>query len=215
MPYRRWACRRHSTERTGVRSNINRLSQRRYHTGDHVADLVNSARFPSTRSWNKEIDMNAISIGPRLLGAMSILLMIQAAAAQPTPTPTVPGTPRPSTTPTPTPTVPVGPPITISQPYGQYYDYVYKIQVTADNKLAINVIKDSNVNFSANHSCATPYYAISSTTLADDKVKAWFQLSSSSLLSHTGVYVETQGCTSGATNGYPILTKLQLEELGH
>jgi hypothetical protein len=91
--------------------------------------------------------------------------------------------------------------------HGESYKYVTKVNVGADNKLWINV-----GNLTAAHGCSTPWYAVSAYTLADDRTRAWLQISLASLLSHTPVYVETTGCTGGSGIGYPILTKLQIQQ---
>ena len=88
--------------------------------------------------------------------------------------------------------------------YGQYYDYVYKISVRTDNYLWINVIG----NFSTSHGCSQPWYVRSLYDLTDARTKAWQQVAMASLLSHTKVYIETDGCTVA---GYPIMIALQIE----
>lgn len=93
-------------------------------------------------------------------------------------------------------------------PHDQGYSYVYKIAITPDGKLAFNV--PGNLQGTG---CSTPYYVFTSTTLSDDKVKAWFELALASYVSRTGVWVWTNGCTGGPQNpsaGYPILDHLQL-----
>ena len=97
-------------------------------------------------------------------------------------------------------------------PFGQYYEYVYKVQAGNDNYLYINVIKEENheSNFSPSHGCPLPFFARSAYLLSDIRTRAWMQLATASLLSHTRVYVHTNGtCTPG---GYLIMDLLQLEE---
>lgn len=89
--------------------------------------------------------------------------------------------------------------------YGQYYDYVYKVQVGNDNYLYINVLG----NFTNNHGCSQPFFARSTYLLSDNRTKAWMQLATASLLSHTRVYIQTNGCTP---YGHPIMNLLQLEQ---
>jgi len=96
--------------------------------------------------------------------------------------------------------------------FGQYYDYVYKINVGTDNYLYINVMLNAGVNFSSSHGCSTPYYARSLEPVTNDRTKAWLQMATASLLSHTKVYVYTNGCTTNATTGYPIMIQFQLEQ---
>ena len=91
--------------------------------------------------------------------------------------------------------------------YGQYYDYVYKINVGDDNYLYIDAIG----NFSNSHGCSTPWFVRSAYQLSDERTKAWLQQATASLLSHTKVYIQTNGCTGGAGTGYPIMNVLQLE----
>jgi hypothetical protein len=93
------------------------------------------------------------------------------------------------------------------------YDYVYKINVSPGGALQINVIKSGAWNFNGT-GCSTPYYAITSATINSDTVRAWFQLALASYLSRTSVWVWTEGCTGGASNGYPILTGLQIQTEG-
>ena len=88
--------------------------------------------------------------------------------------------------------------------YGQYYDYVTKINVGDDGYLYINV----SGNFSNSHGCSQPWFARSAYPLGDDHTKAWLQQATASLLSHTKVYVQTNGCTA---SNYPIMNLLQLE----
>jgi hypothetical protein len=91
------------------------------------------------------------------------------------------------------------------QPHGEYYDYVIKVNVGDDGYLYVNVAG----NFSPNHGCSQPGYVRSDYTLSDDRTRAWLQMSLASFLSKKKVYVETTGCTN---YGYPIMTKLQLEQ---
>jgi hypothetical protein len=44
--------------------------------------------------------------------------------------------------------------------------------------------------------------------MSDDRTKAWMQLATTSLLSHTRVYIWTNGCDGGL----PIMYMLQLEQ---
>ena len=87
-----------------------------------------------------------------------------------------------------------------------------KVVINPEGTLGFNVMKGPNGNFTGT-GCSTPYYAVTSTPLSDDKVKAWFELALASYLSRTGVYVWTNGCTGGPqspTAGYPILDHLQI-----
>ena len=97
-------------------------------------------------------------------------------------------------------------------PHGEYYDYVYKIQIDESGKLGINVWKNGSPNLNGT-GCSTPYYAWTSLTVNDERVKAWYQMAIASYLSRTKVWVETSGCTGGPehpSDGYPILQKLQV-----
>jgi hypothetical protein len=96
--------------------------------------------------------------------------------------------------------------------FGQYYDYVYKINIGSDNYLYINVVLNSGVNFAPGHGCSTPYYARSLEPMSSDRTKAWLQMATASLLSHAKVYIYTSGCTTNASTGYPIMMQFQLEQ---
>ena len=90
--------------------------------------------------------------------------------------------------------------------HGQYYDYVYKVQIDGNrNFLYISVPG----GFSSSHGCSQPSFVRSAYPVSDDRTKAWMQLATTSLLSHTRVYIQTNGCDAG---GLPIMYMLQLEQ---
>ena len=89
--------------------------------------------------------------------------------------------------------------------YGQYDDYVYKVQIDGNrNVLYISVPG----NFSSSHGCSQPFFVRSASPVSDDRTKAWMPLATNSLLSHTRVYIQTNGCDGGL----PIMYMLQLEQ---
>jgi hypothetical protein len=97
------------------------------------------------------------------------------------------------------------------QPYGQYYDYIAKVQVTNDNYLSINVALGNGYNLSPSHGCHNLAFARSMYTISDDRTKAWLQLALASQLSRKKIFVQTQGCAPNAPDyDYPLLTGLQI-----
>lgn len=89
--------------------------------------------------------------------------------------------------------------------FGQYYEYVSAVEVGNDNHLYIAVLG----NFTNDHGCAQPWFAQSAFPLSDDRTKAWMQLATVSLLSHTKVYIQSIDCTA---YGHLIMDKLQLAQ---
>jgi hypothetical protein len=87
------------------------------------------------------------------------------------------------------------------------YEYVSKIQVSEDNHLRINVLG----NFSVNHGCNERWWATSKMSLDHAQTKAILQIALSSFLWHKPIRVHTV-CEN--PNGYPILTEIQIQEVG-
>jgi hypothetical protein len=92
-----------------------------------------------------------------------------------------------------------------AESFDKHYAYVSKVNVAEDNFLYINV----SGNFSFDHGCIHPFFARSEHSLVDEQTKAWLAIALESFRSHKQVWVVTNGCTS---NGYLILTKLQIEQ---
>jgi hypothetical protein len=101
----------------------------------------------------------------------------------------------------------------VAAPYGETYDYVYKVNVGADNYLLINVFKyGQGENFSVTQrgTCSDGWYARSAFPLTDVRTQSWERIALASLMGRISVYAETDGCTA---DGRLKLVKLQIQRL--
>jgi hypothetical protein len=90
---------------------------------------------------------------------------------------------------------------------GNYYSYIYKVNVGIDNYLLINT--PGNLDTNVHGSCAQPYYAKSQWPLSDARTKAMLSMATASFLGRRRVYLITNGCSS---DGRFNLIGIQLED---
>ncbi len=95
-------------------------------------------------------------------------------------------------------------------PLGEYYAYVYKVFVSSDNHLRINVWRGAEGNFTPAQraNCSDPWYAEFEYPLGDVRTEAVERIAMASLMARIKVYAKTDGCT---TDGNIKLVGLQLE----
>jgi hypothetical protein len=83
------------------------------------------------------------------------------------------------------------------------YPYVVRVVVWDDNYLRISV----QGQFDPLHGCSENSFGRSSHPLDDARTEAMLQVASASFLSHSSVYIHTQGCTP---DGQPQIINMQL-----
>jgi len=93
---------------------------------------------------------------------------------------------------------------------GDYYAYIFKVDVGENGKLAIDVW-DGGPNFrpGVHGPCQNTAYAEARYPLSDERTKAMLSMALASFLGHRRVYVTTDGCNAG---GSYVLVDIQLED---
>lgn len=98
---------------------------------------------------------------------------------------------------------------------GINYAYVSKVNVSKSGTDSYIHIAVAPSDFSPAHGCQNRAFARSKDPTTDEQTKALLAIALQSFQTKQQVHVWTQGCTGGSWLGYPVITRMQVQQPPH